>query len=73
MPVKTEEEFVEESTTHMTNGGGKTLASAETNTAGSGHRKSKVGNSRGVVIVCIEMITELFPANDFSKETTNQL
>ena len=48
MPVKTEEEFVEESTTHMTNGGGKTLASAETNTAGSGHRKSKVGNSGGV-------------------------
>merc|ERR1719419_42436 len=29
----------------MTNGGGKTLASAETNTAGSGHRKSKSDDS----------------------------
>ena len=47
MPVRTEDPL-EESTTHMTNGGGKTLASAETNTAGSGHRKSKVGNSGGV-------------------------
>ena len=44
MPVKTEEDVGEDSNTHMTNGGGKTLASGETgNTAGSGHRKSKVG------------------------------
>ena len=43
MPVKMDEDVGEDTTIHITNGGGgKTIASGDTNT-GSGHRKSKVG------------------------------
>ena len=42
MPVKMDEDVGEDTTIHITNGGGgKTIASGDTNT-GSGHRKSKV-------------------------------
>ena len=44
MPVKTDEDVGEDTTIHITNGGGgKTIASGDTNTgSGPGHRKSKV-------------------------------
>ena len=40
--MKLEEDGGEDTTIQITNGGGKTIASGDSNT-GSGHRKSKVG------------------------------